>query len=113
MAIERPSAEPRPIAPVPLLPESTGTPDAGDGGPGGRQQSRRDRLMSLAVLIPVAIIGLLPFYWMVTTALTPRAAAIRVPPNLLPFDATLDNLVALFEQAPVLLWAFNSLLVAG
>ncbi len=118
MDVERPAAEqsgrePRPIAPVPLLPEAVTAPAVADGGQGGRRQSRRDRLLSLTVLVPVAVIGLLPFYWMVTTALTPRAAAIRVPPNLLPLDATLENLVALFEQAPVFLWAFNSLLVAG
>jgi len=107
-----PAIEPRPAAGVPLLPEAVPAP-AGTGGTGsGRRQSPRQRLASLAVLVPVAIIGLFPFYWMVTTALTPKAAAIRVPPTLFPLDATLDNLTSLFAQAPVLLWAFNSLLIA-
>jgi multiple sugar transport system permease protein len=74
---------------------------------------RRSRMASLALLLVVAAIALFPFYWMVTSALTPRAAAIRVPPSLFPVDATLENLQSLFAQAPVLLWAFNSLLVAG
>jgi len=106
------AAEPRPAMPVPLLPEAVPAADVTGGTAAGRRQSRRHRLASLGVLVPVAIIGLFPFYWMITTALTPSAAAIRVPPTLFPLDATLDNLRSLFAQAPVLLWAFNSLLVA-
>jgi multiple sugar transport system permease protein len=49
---------------------------------------------------------------MVATALTPRAASIRVPPLLVPTDATIDNFAALFAQAPVVSWALNSLIIA-
>ncbi len=115
--LERRGAEPRVAAPSSLLPEVVAAPvpeAAITGGTApGRRQSRRSRLFTLAVLAPVAVVGLFPFYWMVTTALTPRAAAIRVPPTLVPLDATLDNLVALFAQAPILLWAFNSLVIAA
>jgi multiple sugar transport system permease protein len=103
---------PRPAAPIPLLPEEVAVPTATTAGRTGRRQPRRERLATLAVLVPVAVVALFPFYWMVTTALTPRASAIRVPPTLFPADATLANLIALFEQAPVLLWAFNSLVIA-
>ena len=81
--------------------------------PSGRRRARRTRLAGLAVLIPVAVIALFPFYWMVTSALTPGAAAVRVPPVLVPLDATFENFAQLFAQAPVLLWAFNSLIVAA
>ena len=104
---------PRPAAPVPLLPEEVPVPTAVAAERTGRRQPRRERVLTLAVLVPVALIALFPFYWMITTALTPRAAAIRVPPTLFPLDATLDNLGSLFEQAPVLLWAFNSLVIAA
>ena len=104
---------PRPAAPVPLLPEEVPVPTAVAAERTGRRQPRRERVLTLAVLVPVALIALFPFYWMITTALTPRAAAIRVPPTLFPLDATLDNLRSLFEQAPVLLWAFNSLVIAA
>jgi multiple sugar transport system permease protein len=73
---------------------------------------RRQRTLALLVLVPVALIALFPLYWMVATALTPRAAAIRVPPSLFPTDATLDNFIGLFVQAPVLSWALNSLIIA-
>ena len=35
-----------------------------------------------------------------------------MPPQLFPGEPTLANFVRLFEQAPVLLWAFNSLVIA-
>ena len=106
-------AEPRPAAPIPLTPEEVAPPTATAVARTGRRQPRRERLGTLAVLVPVAVVALFPFYWMLTTALTPRAAAIRVPPTLFPLDATPANFVALFEQAPVLLWAFNSLVIAS
>lgn len=80
----------------------------------GRRAWRRRRydLRALIVLIPVAIIALFPLYWMTTTALTPSAAAIKVPPTLFPTEPTIENFLQLFEQAPVILWALNSLIIA-
>lgn len=112
MPAEPRPAEPRPAAPIPIIPEEVAPPTATAAGYVGRRQSRRERLATLAILVPVAIIALFPFYWMVATALTPGAAAIRVPPTIVPLDATLANFRALFDQAPVLLWAFNSLVIA-
>jgi len=106
------AAKPRPAGGIPLVPEEV-PPVTATTATAGRRQPRRERLITLAILIPVAFIALFPFYWMITTALTPRAAAIRVPPTLFPLDATLDNLASLFAQAPVLLWAFNSLVIAS
>jgi len=83
-----------------------------DGPRGGGWRRRRYDLRALIVLIPVAIIALFPLYWMITTALTPSEAAIQVPPTLIPNEPTLDNFVRLFEQAPVVLWAMNSLIIA-
>ena len=82
------------------------------GEPRGGGRRRRHDLRALVVLIPVAIIALFPLYWMVTTALTPSGAAIKVPPTLIPSEPTLDNFVRLFQQAPVILWALNSLIIA-
>jgi len=79
---------------------------------GGGWRRRRYDLRALIVLIPVAIIALFPLYWMITTALTPSEAAIQVPPTLIPNEPTLDNFARLFEQAPVFLWAMNSLIIA-
>jgi multiple sugar transport system permease protein len=35
-----------------------------------------------------------------------------VPPVIIPIEATLDNFAGLFNQAPVIGWAFNSLVIA-
>ena len=79
--------------------------------PRGARRRGRD-LRSLVVLIPVAIVALFPLYWLVTTALTPSSAAIRVPPSLIPAEPTLENFARLFTQAPVVAWALNSLVIA-
>ncbi len=81
--------------------------------PRGRRQRRRGHdLRVLIVLIPVAVIALFPLYWLITTALTPSEAAIQVPPSLFPTEPTIANFVRLFEQAPVIAWALNSLIIA-
>ena len=80
--------------------------------PGGTRRRGRD-MRALFVLVPVAIVALFPLYWLVTTALTPSSAAIRVPPSLIPSEPTIENFIRLFEQAPVILWAFNSLVIAA
>ncbi|CAN5550119.1 carbohydrate ABC transporter permease [soil metagenome] len=109
----RPSPEPRPVVPLGDMREGLPVPATAVRGGRGRWRRRRQRFSSLIILVPVALIALFPFYWMVVSALTPRAAAIRVPPSLFPSDATLDNLRSLFETAPVMLWAFNSLVIAA
>jgi multiple sugar transport system permease protein len=108
-----PRAEPpRPSLPVLDVPgEQPPIPAGRPRGP-AHWRRRRSVLLTLAVLVPVAVLALFPFYWMVTSALTPGAAAVRVPPTIVPLDATLDNFASLFAQAPVLLWSFNSLVIA-
>jgi len=87
-------------------------PPVAAAGDGRGWRRRRYDLRALIVLIPVAVIALFPLYWMTTTALTPSAAAIKVPPTLFPTEPTIENFLRLFEQAPVVLWALNSLVIA-
>jgi len=87
-------------------------PPVAAAGDGRGWRRRRYDLRALIVLIPVAVIALFPLYWMTTTALTPSAAAIKVPPTLFPTEPTIENFLRLFEQAPVFLWALNSLVIA-
>ncbi len=87
-------------------------PPVAAAGDGRGWRRRRYDLRVLIVLIPVAVIALFPLYWMTTTALTPSAAAIKVPPTLFPTEPTIENFLRLFEQAPVILWALNSLVIA-
>lgn len=70
------------------------------------------RILMWAVLIVTTIISLWPMYWLFVTALTPTQQTIKVPPDLIPIHASLDNFERLFRQARnYWRWAFNSLFV--
>lgn len=56
--------------------------------------------------------GLLPVYWLVTTALTPSQQAFAYPPRLIPAQLTLENFVSLANNADVFRYLVNSLIVS-
>lgn len=65
------------------------------------------------VLIVTTIISLWPMYWLFMTAFTPTQDTVKVPPDLLPVNASIVNFQRLFAQATdYWRWAFNSLVVA-
>ena len=45
----------------------------------------------LIVLTFVAIVSLFPLYWLFNTALTPATSTVKLPPDLIPVNATLNN----------------------
>lgn len=59
----------------------------------------------------VALIFLLPLFWMVTAALHPPGVPLPVSMRLLPERPTLDNLGRIWELAPIGRYTLNSLLV--
>jgi multiple sugar transport system permease protein len=60
------------------------------------------------------LVALFPFYWMLRTALTPRAAAFSLHPRLWPEALTLDSFVRAVTSPtlPFLLYFRNSLIVS-
>lgn len=58
-----------------------------------------------------ALVVLIPFYWMLKSALSPQEAVFEVPPRYLT-TPTLENFARLAEQVPVLNYFVNSLLFA-
>jgi multiple sugar transport system permease protein len=79
-----------------------------------RGRSRRSWLSILAwvVLIVTTVISLWPMYWLFVTALTPTRETIKVPPDLLPINGSLENFQRLFSQARnYWRWGLNSLTV--
>ncbi len=76
---------------------------------------RRRRVLAnvklLVVLVPVALVVLVPYLWMVTTSLKPRGM-IGEPPYLYPAYFEFGNYVKAWEAAPFLRYYFNTLLVA-
>lgn len=91
------------------------SPDAPSAPTTGRRW-RLPRRMSIAVhliLIGGAIVMLLPFAYMVATALNPNTFVMPDPPTLFPEGATLDNFVRAWTQAGFQRYVVNSVIVAS
>jgi multiple sugar transport system permease protein len=56
-----------------------------------RVSGRVPRVLVYALLVLVAVVSLFPLYWMFNTALTPATSTVKLPPDLFPADATLNN----------------------
>lgn len=91
----------------------------------------RDRfwqIVILAILIMAAVVSLFPLYWLFVTAITPASSTVKLPPELIPSNPTLDNITNLIKLSGVgglrvlglegvrmsrmLLWFVNTLLLA-
>ena len=84
------------------------------GAPAHKRHARkRISWLTWLALVVTAIISLWPMYWLFTTALTPTSFAIKTPPDILPFHASLSNFQRLFQEATdYSSWMSNSLIVA-
>ncbi len=60
----------------------------------------------------IAILMILPFYWMVLTAFMPAPDIIAFPPKWIPTRLTLEHFRIALEKAPWLAYYWNSLVVA-
>ena len=72
-----------------------------------------EALLWYAVLCLIASVTILPFAWVLLTALKgPRDAIYSVPPQFIPHDLTLDNFVRVFHLLPMTAFFVNSVSVA-
>lgn len=62
-----------------------------------------------ALLVALALLMLVPFYWMLVNSLLPRARAFSLPPEWFPTSITFDNYSEVFEMLPFVRLIFNSL----
>lgn len=65
------------------------------------------------ILVPTAILMLMPFIWMISTSLKGAAAVFEYPPNFIPNPVRWDNYQRLFEVLPFARFFFNSFMVAS
>jgi multiple sugar transport system permease protein len=91
----------------------------------------RDRfwqIVILALLILAAAVSLFPLYWLFVTAITPASSTVKLPPELIPSNPTLENITNLIalsgegglrvlgleavRMSRMLLWFLNTLLLA-
>jgi len=71
------------------------------------------RSVVVVVLVIAVIISVLPFYWLLSSALKPAADIFVQPPALIPNRLSLDNVTQLFAQTAFGRSLLNSLIVAS
>src|SRR5690606_34728458 len=102
---------------------STRTQSAGRGW-----SDRVWKIIILVLLIGAAAVTLFPLYWLFVTAITPASATVKLPPEVIPSNPTLDNITNLIQLSGsgglrvlglegikmprMLLWFVNTLLLA-
>jgi hypothetical protein len=77
-------------------------------GPPPRQPWRR-RALLVVLLTGCSVLFLVPFVWMISASLRPRAYVFDT--SLLPVPFAPENYVTVWDRAPVLTWLMNSLLI--
>jgi multiple sugar transport system permease protein len=80
-------------------------------------RARRSRLVRkhapTVLLLALAIVWLIPLWWMFSLSLTPNEILQRDTRNLLPPEVTLDNFLGVFQVGLSGRWFLNSLIVAS
>ncbi|WP_129667639.1 carbohydrate ABC transporter permease [Phytoactinopolyspora endophytica] len=96
-------------------------PRGGDGAwpatlhPDGRRRRLNGgpkKVIATALVTLVAILFIIPFYWLVISALRPSERIFADAGNFLPSAVTLDNFQNLFDQTPIVTWFMNSVILA-
>ena len=71
------------------------------------------KILTHIVLITVCILSLIPFLWLLSTALKGRSENIfAYPPVFIPQDFTLDNFKEVLKLVPIVKYVINSTIVA-
>src|SRR5437773_634945 len=71
------------------------------------------RLLVYILLTAAGVLSLFPLYWLFVTSLSSQQFIIKVPPDLIPRDLTVQNYVRLFSTTPVVRWLINTFLIAA
>ena len=76
-------------------------------------RARRRRLSGWHfVLIPIALLFVIPFVQMILASLSPAADLVKYPPPFIPSRLTFDGFISLFTTTDVLRWLMNSTIVS-
>lgn len=71
------------------------------------------KILSHIILIIVCILSLIPFLWLLSTALKGRAENIfAYPPQFIPQDFTFENFKEVLKLVPIVRYTINSFIVA-
>ncbi|GGC17388.1 carbohydrate ABC transporter permease [Cellulomonas carbonis] len=85
--------------------------DAVGGLPPERRKARFTvkRVLVVTVLVLLTVVFIYPFVWLVSASFKPRGEVFDN--KLVPETFTLDNYVQVWQEAPMALWLFNTVLV--
>jgi multiple sugar transport system permease protein len=75
-------------------------------------RERPSRIGAWLVVVLFGGFGLLPMYWLLVTALSPREQTFAYPPALFPHDLTLDNFRQLADSPQLIRNLLNSVIVS-
>ena len=78
-----------------------------------RKRPWASMVVLLAIFVALAMVFLVPLYWMTVSSLRPQEEIFSAGMNLLPTTLTLDNYRRLFTDVPYPRWFLNSLLQSG
>lgn len=70
------------------------------------------RALTYAALVILGLFSFFPVYWLLITSVRPRAEVFSFPPSLIPASVTMENYRTFFEDAELLRYLFNSIVVA-
>lgn len=68
-------------------------------------------ITSMTLLTLVTVVFIFPFYWVITGAFKTRIDSLKLPPQWLPSNPTLESWQTLFKQ-PAWQWLYNSIFIA-
>jgi ABC-type glycerol-3-phosphate transport system permease component len=71
---------------------------------------RWSKLAILLLFMVLAVVFLIPMYWMLVSSFRPQSSLFEDFNLLLPVGFTLDNYVRLFQEQPYAQWFFNSVI---
>ncbi len=81
----------------------------GRGGGGGPSRRKVGRVLTWLALTALAVLFIYPFVWLLSASFKPRGEVFDN--RLLPKTFTFENYIAVWQEAPMALWLFNTLLV--
>lgn len=81
----------------------------GAGRPGRKRRGRVRRVLTWIALGVLGLVFVYPFVWLVSASFKPRGEVFDN--RLIPETFTLDNYIAVWQEAPLALWLVNTVIV--
>lgn len=69
-------------------------------------------ILGIGLIVILALLFLMPLYWMITGSFKTMSNTMEIPPDWFPTEPTLNNYKNLFSNNPTWRWIFNSIFTA-